>query len=434
MTKATVTVQLPPGHVLTDDVRAKLLLGVQKHLALPHTCDADCDHDLAKGDQVPELRKLPHRAPQASVDLALKLYQHLMTQMLDKVVEVLVGGAVAKAEKEPNGGLWTPEQLEEVRAVVARYHAVLALSVFGADAVPPDLLKDLRAAGVAIPDARDLITDGFTFGQLFALLRDPKLSTKTPAEVASLAAQRKQQLALSPAEKAAVAVARKHAGQYVVGLASRVTGQVMQAVVGAEENLTPARMVELIQDHTAANLERRETADKLRSDLGWSMGNWTRDWGRIGMTETNNAIQEGSAGAIEAQHGVDVLVSKVPRGDACPDCRRLYLEGGEPRVFKLSELRRNGTNVGRKKKDWRPVVGATHPWCGCMLVRVPPGTRWEDGELTAATAKSEAKREPRTARVFFESYLEGAQPPVLDLDELAPPARYPRGPHPWKRP
>lgn len=169
----------------------------------------------------------------------------------------------------------------------------------------------------------------------------------------------------------------------------------MAAVTGAEANLTPERMAEIIRDKTAGNRERRETIDRLRSDLGHAMGNWTRDWQRIATTESNNAIQEGTAGTIEQRHGADVLVSKMPRPDACPDCRRLYTRGGEPIIFKLSELRANGSNVGRRKADWKPTIEAIHPWCGCMLVRVPEGMVWEDGELRPAKVeKSERRRRP----------------------------------------
>lgn len=283
--------------------------------------------------------------------------------------------------------LWTAEKLQAVRAIIARYHAAIAIAVFGHKALPPDLLKDLRGAGVAVPDGPQLIDDAFAYGQLVALLRDPKLATKSPAEIAKLVEERKLPLQLSQQEKASVEVARQHAGQYVVGLGTRVAGQVMAAVTGAEANLTPERMVEIIADKTAGNRARRETIDSLRSDLGHAMGNWTRDWQRIAMTESNNAIQEGTASTIEKQDGAEQLVSKMPRPDACPDCKRLYLRGGQPIIFKLSELRANGSNVGRKKRDWKPTIEAIHPWCGCVLVRVPAGMEWIDGELQPKKAE-----------------------------------------------
>lgn len=304
--------------------------------------------------------------------------------------------------------LWTADQLAKVRAVIARHHAAITIAIFGHKALPDDLVKDLRASGIPVPTGPQLIDDAFTYGQLVALLRDPKLATKSPAEIAELVAARKIPLQLTPSEKAAVEVARTHAGQYVVGLGTRVAGQVMAAVTGAEANLTPERMVEIIQDKTAGNLARRETIDSLRSDLGHAMGNWTRDWQRIAMTESNNAIQEGTAATIEKEHGVDELVSKMPRPDACPDCKRLYLRGGEPIIFKLSELRANGSNVGRKKRDWKPTIEAVHPWCGCVLVRIPAGMVWEDGELVVDKAEKSQAGIEMPARPAFQYPLRKA--------------------------
>ena len=37
----------------------------------------------------------------------------------------------------------------------------------------------------------------------------------------------------------------------------------------------------------------------------------------------------------------------------------------------------NGTNIGVKVKDWKPVIGATHPWCNCDLEYVPFGYVWD---------------------------------------------------------
>lgn len=65
----------------------------------------------------------------------------------------------------------------------------------------------------------------------------------------------------------------------------------------------------------------------------------------------------------------------------CEHCKRLYLgPDGAPRIFKLSTLEANGlNNFGRKVKDWKPVVGATHPHCLCQLIRIPEG--WGFNEL-----------------------------------------------------
>lgn len=283
--------------------------------------------------------------------------------------------------------LFTPAQLKRVRDIIDRYHAGVALALFGPRAVPPEVQRALEDAGVTVPKGPQLIKDAFAYGQVLTALADPNLAAKPPAEVRRTIAA--NPIPLTDEERASVDVASQHAGQYVVGLGTRVAGQVMAAVTGAEADLTPEDIVEIIRDKTAANRQRRETVDQLKSALGHAVGNWTRDWQRIATSESNDAIQEGVAATIHRRHGGDALVSKIPRPDACPDCKRLYLDDeGNPRIFLLDELRANGSNVGRPRAQWKPVIGSTHPWCGCMLVRVPPGMHWEDGELRIR--KSEA--------------------------------------------
>lgn len=289
--------------------------------------------------------------------------------------------------------LWSPEQLERVRAVIAKWHAAIALHVFGVKSLPPDLVKDLRGAGIDVSDAPQLVRDAFAYGQLLAVLRNPALAEKSPAEIAKLVEERHLALALTSTEKAAIEMAEKHAAQYVVGLGARVTSSVMGLVTGAEANLPPSTMREVIQDATARNLARRGTVDRLKSDLGHAAEDWSRDWQRVAVTETNNAVQEGTAAVLERQHGEDVRVSKVPRPGACRDCLSLYLDvDGNPKVFKLSELRANGSNVGRRRTKWLPVVESTHPFCRCSLVRLPDGFGWIGGELRMMPNADDVKK------------------------------------------
>jgi hypothetical protein len=52
----------------------------------------------------------------------------------------------------------------------------------------------------------------------------------------------------------------------------------------------------------------------------------------------------------------------------CPSCRRAYLNNdGSPRLFRLSQLEANGTNIGKKTNAWLPTLGQMHPHCRCLL-------------------------------------------------------------------
>ena len=109
-----------------------------------------------------------------------------------------------------------------------------------------------------------------------------------------------------------------------------------------------------------------------------------RDWDLFAVTEIHAARAAGLADAARAEYGPDVLVYKRVMPDACSWCRQIYLDGSRPRVFKLSELAANGLdNSGRRKAEWAPVIGPTHPHCSCELVIIPPGMTLDaSGQLT----------------------------------------------------
>ena len=125
----------------------------------------------------------------------------------------------------------------------------------------------------------------------------------------------------------------------------------------------------------------RDTVNSVVSEIGNKTGDWGRDLGRIAATEMENAYQAGRAADIESKGGKDAEVWKEVYPQACRFCIQFYTTGGigsKPVVFKLNELRANGTNVGRKQKDWKPVLYTVHPWCRCMLKEKKPGYVWDE--------------------------------------------------------
>jgi hypothetical protein len=103
---------------------------------------------------------------------------------------------------------------------------------------------------------------------------------------------------------------------------------------------------------------------------------------RLAATEMQFAREEGAAHELQrGRDPKDVRVAKMPTPDACKDCVRLHLtdgKGSAPRIFKLSELQANGTNVGRNRQAWEATVGPVHPWCECALLEVPDGWGFDE--------------------------------------------------------
>lgn len=82
--KARIRIELPPGVGDTPDVRARLVSQVAAQLG----CAGGCEHGLEKSERA-EVKKLRHRAPQAGIDHAAKLYEQLTRAMIDDIAAAL---------------------------------------------------------------------------------------------------------------------------------------------------------------------------------------------------------------------------------------------------------------------------------------------------------------------------------------------------------
>tara|TARA_R110002020_G_scaffold194133_12_gene394759 strand:+ start:84 stop:719 length:636 start_codon:yes stop_codon:yes gene_type:complete len=142
----------------------------------------------------------------------------------------------------------------------------------------------------------------------------------------------------------------------------------------------------------------RATIKQVRSNLGHATGQWTRDLERIAHTESVEAFNQGEADEWQEEARRDaveeerpekaVRAYRVPSPSACSYCRLLYTTsdsvGGDLRIFDLDELLSNGNNYKKKRADWKPIVGATHPFCACDLQRLPTYIQmpkgWKSGD------------------------------------------------------
>jgi len=275
--------------------------------------------------------------------------------------------------------LFTAEQLQEIRQIIEDHHDAFVVNTIGSDAVPADVLARLREKGLVNVKVES-IKDAYLYGQLLGLMQSDRIANMSYDEFKAFV--KRNPVPLSEAEAHAVRMAQEMAGQACKGLGNRVNQRTGAIMIEADQGLR-ARTEGIIRDATALNTARRETVSRLKSDLGWASKDWTRDWNRIAVTEKQNAMQHGVADHYRKEFGGDVLVAKRAMPDACKHCKRLHNgPDGQPRIFRLSELEENGTNIGRKAADWLPVVGTVHPHCQCQLIRVPEGWGFdEDGDL-----------------------------------------------------
>lgn len=209
----------------------------------------------------------------------------------------------------------------------------------------------------------------YLFGRLSAVLTPKQLQTLNYTDIKQYTA-RKQYKQPSKRELYEYQAAATRSYSYIKGMGERVKKTLSNSVSEQEiKNLVENRRIEELstikREHELGVLEKR-SVQGIVSNIGNQLKDWNRDWGRIVETEFQNIYELGNAQMIINQHGLDARVYKEVYPGACRYCLNLYTTAGagsKPRIFKLSELIQNGDNIGRKSKDWKPVIGTVHPFC-----------------------------------------------------------------------
>lgn len=117
----------------------------------------------------------------------------------------------------------------------------------------------------------------------------------------------------------------------------------------------------------------------------------------------------GKVGCLEVEKNNTLFIrrkGKMIWSGNCRHCIRLFLTGGigsRPKVFKLSELRANGTNIGKKVADWKPTESTVHPFCRCEIKFLPQGWVWDEqeGRFRASKVNTD-ERVHRTSKVRID--------------------------------
>lgn len=298
----------------------------------------------------------------------------------------------------------TPAVLRDLQRIISEHHTAMAAVLFGSGAVTPEEWDLAVRLGLVDPSGSTagIVSDLHTFGAIMAHLEDAPASWDVMAFRAHV---EKHPIPRTRMEELSAQHIARRGAAHVVGLGNKAADKFGNIAIEADRDLdrqlrgairdvmgasfgdedAQARMRDRAADRGLPDDffddSFRSTLGRMKSDLGHATGDWARDYQRIVHTESHTAINEGlkdrwyeqelDMAEEDDEPPRKIRVFRTPRPDACKHCVRLYTQGGTPIIFHLDELEANGTNVGRKVADWRPVVGATHPWCGCTLHRLP---------------------------------------------------------------
>jgi len=274
------------------------------------------------------------------------------------------------------------DQIQKLLNIIRYNHTFLIATNLGTDVLSKEdenLLKvygvDMKIFDKNVPEYEKM----FLLGRLTSTLNEAQIRQLEFNDVEKYV-KRGQYIDLSQRERNELKMAKMKTYSHIKGLGSRVENKVTN-IIAEEEQKRKSDYEKVIKKEIERGVVERKSVTNIVSEIGNSLNDWQRDWGRIVETEMNDIFQQGRAATMTENFGEDVNVYKEVYEKACRYCISAYLTNGigsKPKVFKLSELESNGSNVGKKVIDWKPVLYSLHPHCRCLLKRVPEGYEWDE--------------------------------------------------------
>ena len=270
------------------------------------------------------------------------------------------------------------EQLEDIYKLIKLHIYGFIAENVGSDMLTSSEVEFLKNNGIDVSklSKNTLLETAFKFGIVSTYLPENKLKNLTFDDLKKILPELK--LPLNLVENYALNNIKTRAYSDIKGLGNKIEGNINNILI--EHSKTKREVYEKVIKETAERaVENRKSIAQLKSDLGHKTGDWSRDFGRIADYIMHDAFEHGRAEAIKNTYKDETLVYKSVYKGACKHCIKLFLTNGigsEPIIFKLSDLEKNGSNIGLKTNDWKPTISPIHPWCRCTLHRKPDGYKW----------------------------------------------------------
>lgn len=305
--------------------------------------------------------------------------------------------------------LFTREEVEKITNIVDLHTTVLIAQTLGKECLSIEDVALLQRNNVKI----DLFLTKFPpykqawlFGRLTALLSEKQSKTITSSDFQKYL-EKQQYIPATPLEREEYEISQRKTYEHIKGLGSRISTSIAQEISQQEMDrvLLSRQQKELaIKEKISEGILNRESIKKITSNIGNKLGEWNRDWSRIVETECQEINQLGRAQTIAKEHGINSRVYKQVFPGACKYCISLYMTNGigsQPKIFTLAELINNGSNVGRKQKDWKAVLSYVHPFCRCELKYVPEGWIWNEEKKQFTPSKTFERKVERKSKIHI---------------------------------
>lgn len=278
----------------------------------------------------------------------------------------------------------TPDQIQRIADILNNRVSVFVGKAYGQEFLSTQQKEQLQRLGIDLDKMYKLHTDPFflqyQLGMMSQVFSKLELNKYTfPQFIDAL--RRGEYVKLSQRELSTLNSVKMQSLADIRSFQGAIFSDVNNLINQADKKNRSA-YEKVIRRELRSGLAKRQSYKEIAQELGNKTGDWARRWDRIVQYQGHLAFQEGKAAVIERKFpDKDPEVYKTVYPGACKHCIKAYLTeglGSEPKIFNLSELKANGTNIGRKVEDWLPVLGPMHPFCRCDLFYVESGQEWDN--------------------------------------------------------
>lgn len=293
----------------------------------------------------------------------------------------------------------TPQQIEEVLKIVDRYTLTFIAQSVGTSVLSKDDKKVLKDAGIDLSKLKfhdSEVVQAFKFGLLSDAIGHSASKQMTYKQFKE-SLKSGTFIPLNKTETAMVQSLQYNTYSHVNKMGGNIKNDIRTGIVEVDRN-GMARAGVVVRDAVKEAVEKRRSVSEVVSILGKKTEQWNRDLLKIAEYNMHEAFNRGRLSSMERTGAKKIYFDVYP--GACKHCIGAYLTGGfgsEPKVFSIAEIKANGTNIGKKAKDWLPTLGPVHPYCRCTVNEADEDYVWdpETRDFSKLNPKKQDGYEPK---------------------------------------
>ena len=278
------------------------------------------------------------------------------------------------------------EQIEYIKKIIEQHFNSFIFKNIGASELNTEQIRELEASNMDIAKLQDNFRDAYILGKIEGNVGGEGQKYNNYADFQKDIFNRMK--GLTQQDQFAIDHIKHNAGEYISNLKNNISNKIVGEILSENREAHFDILNEIVKPTFQQAIEESKNIQEIISDLRDKTQDFTTNFDRIVKTELAMAHNYGSVRAIgdrnRGKNNDDILVyiQIVDDSATCKFCRSFYIEDGRPKIYRLSEILKNGTNYGKKQVDWLPVIPPVHPNCRCKVLELLQGwTLNESGQL-----------------------------------------------------